>query len=110
MYTCEGPNCLYVTPDKHQIHFHHIIPKSLGGKNDRFNLVRLCPNCHNKIYIPEAKHGIHSIKAKNYIILHGIHNSSGGYVLEYQTEKYRGYTLCDTWRNSHLDRIIKNVN
>jgi len=108
VYKCEAPGCVYTTLDKHQIHFHHIIPKSQGGKNNKFNLVTLCPNCHNRIYIPGTKRGIHSIKSKNYIILKNIIPSSGGYVLQYETERSEGYTLCDTWRNGNLDNLIKD--
>ena len=109
-YKCEGPACVYTTPDKHQIHHHHIVPKSAGGTNKKMNLVRLCPTCHHKVYIPGARHGIHSIKAKNYMILKGILSSTGGLVLEYETAIITGYTNCDTWRNGHIDWIIKNDN
>jgi len=108
LYKCEAPNCQYETEDQHQIHKHHVIPKSQGGKNTKFNLVRLCPNCHNKIYIPGTNRGIHSIKAKNYIILKRIFYSTQGYILEYETEDYTEYTLCDTWRDSTLDKLITN--
>jgi hypothetical protein len=39
------------------------------GKDDFYNRVWLCPNHHCKIYIPEAKSGIHSIKTEDGIIL-----------------------------------------
>ena len=108
IYRCEAPFCNYETEDKHQIHFHHIVSKSQGGKNGKYNLVTLCPNCHNRIYIPEAKRGIHSIKAKNYIILKRILLSTDGLCLEYETEDGLGYTPCDGWRK-HFSDLIKNV-
>jgi len=107
IYKCEGPACVYTTPDKHQIHHHHVIPKSAGGLNKKSNLVRLCPTCHHKVYIPRTKRGIHSIKAKNYMILKGLIASTNGLVLEYETQTNTGYTVCDTWRNGQLDMIIK---
>ena len=106
IYKCEGPACVYTTPDKHQIHHHHIVPKSAGGTNKRFNLVRLCPTCHHKVYIPGTKRGIHSIKAKNYIILKSLIPSTKGTVLEYENETTTGFTVCDTWRNSNIDQLF----
>lgn len=32
------------------IHYHHVVPLSLGGVNNPFNLVRLCEDCHNKLH------------------------------------------------------------
>jgi len=107
-YKCEGPGCLYTCTDKHQIHLHHVIPKSNGGSNRKNNLVRLCPNCHNKIYVPGVKRGIHSIKANNYIILKSILSSSGGLVLEYEDSTTSGYTFLDTWRDTFIDQVIKS--
>ena len=106
IYKCEGPDCAYETIDKHQIHKHHIIAKSKGGSNKKFNIIRLCPNCHNRIYIPDCKRGIHSIKANNYIILKGIFASSTGLVLEYETENGSDFSKLDTWRNSIMDGYV----
>ena len=104
-YKCEGPGCLYTTPDKNQIDHHHIVPKATGGSNGNMNLVRLCPSCHRKVYIPGNNKGAHAIKAKNYMILKGLRSSTGGYVLEYETYLVaQGYTLCGTWRHGNLDR------
>ena len=37
---------------KHPLtHKHHIIPRYLGGLNERSNYVRLCANCHEIIHI-----------------------------------------------------------
>lgn len=84
MYYCQMPDCDYVCEDKSQIHFHHIIPKALGGKNNKGNLIEVCPNCHNRIYIEEAKNGIHSIKHSNSIILLGKLYSTDGYFISYR--------------------------
>jgi len=32
---------------------HHIISKSKGGTNDKYNICRLCPNCHRKVHSEE---------------------------------------------------------
>ena len=46
-------------PDKPECYFcnrqdilekHHIIPKSMGGKNDIENILSLCPNCHRILH------------------------------------------------------------
>jgi hypothetical protein len=70
--------CDYETEKRSKIHRHHIVPKELGGSNKRFNRVDLCPNHHNKIYVPDSKQGIHSIKAEDSIILKGWYASSSG--------------------------------
>lgn len=84
MYKCQMPDCDYMCEDKSQINFHHIVPQSMGGSNNPSNLIELCPNCHARVYVPEMKHGTHSIKHSNSVILHGIFLSTGGYVLNYQ--------------------------
>ena len=32
-------------------HKHHIISRSKGGKNDKWNLIELCPNCHYSVHL-----------------------------------------------------------
>ena len=32
-------------------HKHHIISKSKGGSNDKWNLVEVCANCHMEIHL-----------------------------------------------------------
>lgn len=83
MYKCEFPNCDYECSDRNQIHEHHIVPKELNGSNKRFNIIRVCPNCHARIYIPESKHGNHSIKSKNSVVLLQWLKSTDGKVLSY---------------------------
>lgn len=39
--------CDYVGEDTH---LHHIIPRSLGGNEDNYNLIELCVPCHNKAH------------------------------------------------------------
>ena len=85
MYYCKMPGCEYVCEDRSQVHFHHIIPKSLGGSNNESNLIEVCPNCHNRIYIENETHGIHSIKHSNSIILLSKMLSTGGPVISYKT-------------------------
>jgi len=87
---CQFPYCNFVANAKHQLHKHHIIPKELGGNNEKWNLIYLCPTCHNRIYVPGSSKGIHSIQANNSIILIGFKNN--GMFLEYietnQTKYY----------------------
>ena len=78
---CQLANCLFKPSAKHQIHNHHIVPKELGGGNQKWNLIDLCPNCHSRIFIPDATKGIHSIEAPNSIIILGYRNN--GRLLEY---------------------------
>ncbi len=39
-YFCEKPSTT----------LHHIIPKSLGGKDQEWNLIPLCEGCHKKLH------------------------------------------------------------
>lgn len=82
-YNCEFPNCSYSSKNRSQIHEHHIVPRELGGNNKKNNKIYLCPNCHNKIFIPESKKGIHSKCYIDSIILKGRLKSTAGLVLEY---------------------------
>jgi 5-methylcytosine-specific restriction endonuclease McrA len=85
MYHCQMPDCDYICEDLSQINFHHIIPRSMGGSDKKFNLIELCPNCHARIYVEGMTTGIHSIKHKNSIILSDKRLSTGGYVIGYKT-------------------------
>ncbi len=76
--------CDFTTEDRHQIHIHHIKPKELNGTNDKYNLITVCGNCHSKIYIPESKSGIHSIKSKNSIIIKEKLFSTAGMLISYE--------------------------
>ena len=84
MYKCQMPECDYVCEDKSQIHSHHITPVSMGGSNDKSNLLDLCPNCHHRVYIPEMDSGIHALKHYNSVIFIGKLFSTAGYVIEYK--------------------------
>lgn len=81
MYHCEFPGCDYSTESRTQIEYHHITPKSKGGKNDRSNRAWLCPNHHKKIYIPTEEKGIHSKQSEDSIILVGWMQSTAGRTL-----------------------------
>lgn len=83
IFKCQFPGCGYETDNKSQIHFHHINPRENKGNNKPYNLIQLCPNCHTKIFSPESKKGIHSIRNENSIILLGWKLSSSGKLLEY---------------------------
>jgi hypothetical protein len=86
-YYCQFPKCLYFANIRSQINYHHIKPVEIGGSDKDFNRIYLCPNHHSKIYIPEAKNGIHTIKGEDSIILLGKFKSTDGIVVEY-IDKY----------------------
>jgi len=67
-----------------QIHYHHIIPVSLGGTNNKGNLISVCPTCHSHVFQSNDVHGIHSKKNNNSIIMIQILYSTVGHVLEYK--------------------------
>jgi 5-methylcytosine-specific restriction endonuclease McrA len=48
-YCCQNPRCRRITI---RVHTHHIDPQELGGSDDPWNLIALCPSCHLR--------GIHS--------------------------------------------------
>jgi len=72
--------------EKNSIHYHHIIPKELGGCDSIKNRVYLCPNCHNNVFVPSSKSGIHSFNNKNSIQILGWLSSTSGRVLHYIDE------------------------
>ena len=55
----------------------------LRGENKKCNRIFLCPNHHTKVFIPESKSGIHTVKGKDSIILKGWLQSTGGMILNY---------------------------
>jgi 5-methylcytosine-specific restriction endonuclease McrA len=40
----------FVCGDKGLMHRHHIIQLQHGGKNDKRNVIPICPQCHSKIH------------------------------------------------------------
>lgn len=84
MYKCQFPGCSYTTNSRTQIEYHHIVPKTKGGKNWSKNRIWLCPNCHKKIYIPGEEKGIHSKQHENSIIIIGWAASTIGRILQYK--------------------------
>lgn len=75
---------------KSQAETHHILPRSMGGSDDNFNLVVLCPSCHSRIYV-EGCGGKHGQKAPNSVTIWGWVQSSDGRLLhisENQVEDY----------------------
>ena len=83
-YNWKFPKCDYTTNHRSQINYHHIVPQELNGTDKDYNRIWLCPTHHTKIYVPESKSGIHSIKSFDSIILIGWMSSTNGRVLEYQ--------------------------
>jgi len=90
-YICQFPFCDYETNNKQLINFHHIIPKELNGKNKKNNIICLCPNHHNYIYIPNSKHGIHSINSIEKIQIINILMSTNGIILHYKDYNNKEY-------------------
>lgn len=81
MFYCEC--CNYKTKNRSKIQSHHIIPVELNGSNSKSNRVYLCPTCHSKVYIKEARSGQHSIKGLEYLVIDGWKLSTLGKVLIY---------------------------
>ena len=86
-YYCQFPNCDYKTNEKSQIVSHHIKPVELNGSDAAYNRMNVCPTHHTHIYIPAARHGIHTINGEISIIVLGWLQSTGGKVLEYIDNK-----------------------
>ena len=109
LYKCEGPDCSYETNNRHQIEEHHIISRKEGGNNTKFNRIRLCPNCHSRIYIPGIKPpSKHAIKTDNYIILDKIVHTTKGLAIIYKDiDNVERLSILDTWRDSLFDKIIE---
>ena len=82
-YKCQFPDCSYQTNERRQIDLHHITPKEIGGKDDEWNRIFLCPNCHRKVFIKESKTGMHSKQGNDSIILLKKHFSTNGTLIEY---------------------------
>lgn len=50
------PNICATCGTKSNLELHHIIPVSVGGTNEYYNLVMLCHDCHMKIHHELYKH------------------------------------------------------
>ncbi len=48
------PQCKQVISVETKWDIHHILPKSLGGKDEIHNLVMLHPNCHRQVHNPKS--------------------------------------------------------
>ena len=83
-YFCKFPSCNWKTNNKQLMNNHHIIPREFGGSNKRNNRILFCPNCHNRIYVPGTKYGIHSINSPEKIVILNILNSTNGDILHYK--------------------------
>lgn len=83
-YFCQFPLCNYTTNNKHLIQIHHIVPKELNGSNNKNNLIYLCPNHHNYIFVQNSNFGIHSINSKEKIEIIQFLFSTAGLILHYK--------------------------
>lgn len=76
---CEYPGCDWVTENRSAIHWHHIVPRELGGGDEDKNRIWLCPNHHSRIRV-EGSSGIHS---KGDLEIIGYRMSTMGVLIEY---------------------------
>ena len=90
MYYCEF--CSYTSHDRDRIHYHHILPKSMGGSDKVHNRIYCCPNCHAKMFVGGSL-GTHGIKGVEPIEIISILLSTGGRVVEYTTKGEPTLTL-----------------
>lgn len=76
------------TPNEKNAHLHHIIPKCLGGTNDKFNLVKLSEKDHLKAHeiLSYIFHGHQSLKSAVLIL-------NGTYTKEIDDSFYNDYPL-----------------
>jgi hypothetical protein len=63
---------------------HHIIPRSMGGGDQGWNKMKVCPECHRLIFVPGMSSGIHSVKHMGSIVVFGYVHTSDGQVLNYR--------------------------
>jgi hypothetical protein len=80
---CQFPLCGKTYKHRSQLDDHHVVPRSMGGPDMPWNMLRLCPGCHRKIYVPGMTSGIHSMKLLGSIVVHGKVKTSHGWALHY---------------------------
>lgn len=109
-YNCEFPGCSFATNNRNEIHEHHIIPKEAGGLNNKWNKIFFCATHHGFIFCEQSRHGQHSIRTNNSIILKGWRFSTGGKILEYIDEKgdIQFYDRNNFIMNSIIERQVNN--
>jgi len=89
-YICHWPGCKFHTKERSEIELHHIIPRELWPRLNQHVKLSFCPTHHRMIYHPECKHGHHSIKANNKLMIHNIYPTAPqGYAVEF--ENMQGY-------------------
>lgn len=81
LYSCGFPGCGYSSNKRSDFDNHHIKSKEEHGTDEPRNRILLCPNCHRKILILNAKRGLHT---KGTVILFGYLNTSKGRALYYK--------------------------
>lgn len=96
-YKCHWPNCQFHTNIRSEIELHHIIPRELGARLNCHVTLSFCPTHHRMIYHPECKHGHHSIKSDNKLIIHNIYPTAPeGYAVEFENMKGLKWFECFT--------------
>lgn len=101
MFKCEFPNCNYITESRSKIDFHHVTPKELDKKSKV--TICLCKNHHALIFHPDVKHGQHSIKTDESLIVLGTFTSTIGKSIHYKNMKdekfYYFPSTQETWKD-----------
>ena len=90
-FQCEFPGCEIESDEREQFEYHHIVPRSKNGTNDRNNRIWLCLKHHAKIYIPGESRGKHSKIRDGSIIINGWRFSTGGRILEWKNISDKDY-------------------
>jgi hypothetical protein len=80
-YYCTFPGCNYETTHRSKIDFHHVTPRELDERSEL--TIPLCKTHHALIYHPDTKHGQHSIKTEQSLIIEGVYDSTGGKCIVY---------------------------
>jgi hypothetical protein len=79
---CHFPNCDYQTSSRNKMHLHHIIPREVDPKSKA--TIPLCPTHHALIFVEESKHGQHSIKTSESLIIRQIFDATSGKCILYE--------------------------
>ena len=97
---CGFPGCQKAGVSRSLVDLHHIIPICMGGSDQPFNRMWVCPDHHRRIHVPGCPSGHHALKHVDSIIVVGYLNSSVGKVLHFVdpfgTERYWSYRLENT--------------
>lgn len=100
-YKCHWPGCDFETEERSEIELHHIVPRELGPRLNCHVKLSFCPTHHRMIFHPLSKHGHHSIKTDNKLIIHHIYPvAPDGYAVEY--ENMRGMKWMEFFTGTYV--------